>query len=127
MVGKTLADPATPWRKHLDSSVEQIYRVSKPSLRDGLSEAFLAAEHAYARYLPPNFCGTISLEPLVSSKPGDPVYLTKRLTAAQRAEYSASLKAVREEVARLEQEVPEKRRLAFILRAIDNIQKDTLA
>jgi len=127
VVGKTLADPATPWRKHLDSSVEQIYRVSKPTLRDGLSEAFLAAEHAYARYLPPNFCGTISLEPLVSSKPGDPVYLTKRLTAAQRAEYSASLKAVREQFAKLEQEVPEKRRLAFILRAIDNIQKDTLA
>jgi hypothetical protein len=89
VVGKTLADPSTPWRKHLDTSVEQIYGVTKPSLRDGLSEAFLAAEDAYLRYLPPTFCGTISMEPLVSSQPGPPVYLTKRLTNAQRAEYSA--------------------------------------
>ena len=122
-----LADPATPWRKHLDASVEQIYRVTKPSLRDGLSEAFLAAEDAYMRFIPANFCGTISMEPLVSSAPGPPVYLTKRLTAAQRIEYSASLKRVRVQFAKLEAEIPEKRRLAFILRAIDNVQKDILA
>lgn len=127
VVGKMLADPATPWRKHLDSSVEQIYRVTKTSLRDGLSEAFLAAEDAYMRFIPANFCGTISMEPLVSSAPGPPIYLTRRLTAAQRIEYSTSLKQVRAQFAKLESEIPEKRRLAFILRAIDNVQKDILA
>ncbi|MEO8130369.1 MAG: hypothetical protein ABJF23_00045 [Bryobacteraceae bacterium] len=127
VVGKTLADPGTPWRNHLDNSVQQIYGVTNPSVRDGLSEAFLAAEDAYARFLPKDFCGTISMEPLVSSKPGDPIYLSKRLTATQRAEYSANLKLVRAQFAKLEREVPEKRRLAFILRAIDNVQKDILA
>ncbi len=127
VVGKTLADPTTPWRKHLDSSVEQIYGVTKPSLRDGLSEAFLAAEEAYMRYLPPNYCGTISMEPLVSSAPGPPVYLTKRLTAPQRSEYSASMKRVQAQFAKLRPEIPEKRRIELILRAIDNVQKDTLA
>ena len=127
VVGKSLADPGTPWRKHLDASVEQIYRVTKPALRDGLSEGFLAAEDAYMRFMPANFCGTISMEPLVSSAPGPPVYLTKRLTPAERVEYSSSLKQVRAEFAKLEPEIPEKRRLAFILRAIDNVQKDILA
>ena len=42
-------------------------------------------------------------------------------------EYSSSLKQVRAEFAKLEPEIPEKRRLAFILRAIDNVQKDILA
>ena len=67
------------------------------------------------------------MEPLVSSAPGPPVYLTKRLTPAERVEYSSSLKQVRAEFAKLEPEIPEKRRLAFILRAIDNVQKDILA
>lgn len=124
VVGKTLAEPGTSWRKHLASSVEQIYRVRNTSLRDGLSEAFIAAEDAYMRYLPPNFCGTISMEPLVSSKPGDPVYTSKRLTAAQRAEYSANLKPVRAQFVKLEREIPEKRRIAFILCALDNVRKD---
>ena len=115
VAGKTLTDPGTPWRKHLDTSVEQIYRVTKPSLRDALSEALLAAEDAYVRYLSPTFCGTISMEPLVSSQPGPPVYLTKRLTEAQRIEYSESLSAVRARFAKLEKEIPDKRRIRFIL------------
>ncbi len=127
VVGKTLADPATPWRKHLDTSVEQIYRVTKPSLRDALSEAFLAAEEAYTRYLPNAFCGTISMEPLVSSQPGPPVYINKTLKPAQRAEYSASLVKVRAAFAKLGREIPDQRRLPLILRANDNLQKDITA
>jgi hypothetical protein len=127
VVGKTLADPATPWRKHLNSSVEQIYRTAKPALRDGLCEAFLAAEDAYLRYLPATFCGTISMEPLVSSRPGAPVYLSKRLTATQRSEYAANLSGVRTRFASLEKEIPEKRRIPFILRAIENVQRDLKA
>ena len=123
VVGKTLAEPATPWRKHFDSSIEQIYGTTKTSVRDGLGEAFLAAEDAYLRHIP-KFCGTISMEPLVSSKPGPPVYLTKRLNASQRAEYAASLRTVRALFAKLQPEVPEKKRIAFIVRAIDNVQKD---
>jgi len=124
VAGRALADPATPWRKHLDASVEQIYRVKNPAVRDGLSDAFLFAEEAYTRYLPSNFCATISMEPLVSNKPGEPVYLTRRLNAAQRQEYGASLRQVRARFATLEKEIPEKRRIAFILRALDTVQKD---
>lgn len=127
VVSKTLTDPSAGWRKHLDSSVEQIYKIRKPALRDALSEAFLAAEEAYTRYLPPRFCGTISLEPLVSSEPGPPVYLTKRLDQAQRTAYSASLTKIRATFAALEREVPEKRRMQLILRCIDNVQKDIVA
>jgi hypothetical protein len=52
---------ATPWRKHLADSIETIYQVSKTAARDGLAEAFLAAEDAYVRYLPSGSCGTIPM------------------------------------------------------------------
>jgi hypothetical protein len=108
--------------------------VTKPEARDGLVEAFLSAEDAYVRHLSPDFCGTISLEPLVSSAPGPAVYLTKRLTADQRRAYSAALGSVRKSFDALKAEVPEKGRarsprdrVRFILRAIDNVQKDISA
>jgi hypothetical protein len=124
VAGKVLADPETPWRKHLANSVEQIYRTKNGAVRDELSEAFLAAEDAYMRYLPRDFCGTISLEPLVSDQPGPPVYLTKQLGEAQRKEYGASLGKVRARFAALAKETPDRRRIPFILRAIDNVRKD---
>jgi hypothetical protein len=134
LVARTLADPGTPWRKHLMSSIEQIYEVTNPGLRDGLAEAFLAAEDAYTRNLPAGFCGTISMEPLVSSAAGPPVYLTKRLTADQRHAYSTALVSVRKSFDGLMSDVPEKGRgrgprdrIRFILRSIDNVQRDLTA
>jgi hypothetical protein len=107
--------------------VERIYRVSRPQTRQSLCEAFLAAEDAYLRYLPADMCGTISLEPLVSSAPGRPIYLTKRLNAIQRSEYAKSLGRVRREFEKLLPDVPDKRRMSLILRCIDNVQKDIAA
>lgn len=127
VAGRMLADPETPWEKHLASSVEQIYGVKNATVRADLSEAFLAAEAAYMRYLPIDYCGTISMEPLVSSKPGFPIYITRQLNESQRREYAANLGPVRARFAALAKETPEKRRMAFILRAIDNVQKDLSA
>ncbi|MBI1786237.1 MAG: hypothetical protein HYR60_01635 [Acidobacteria bacterium] len=128
VAAKVLADPATPWRKHLESSVEQIYR-APAGVRDDLCEAFLAAESAYLRHLPPDTCGTISLEPLVSSEPGPPVYLLKRLTPEQRAAYAADLKTVRARFEKLAPALrdPARDRIRFILRSIDNVRKDLTA
>jgi hypothetical protein len=94
VAAKVLADPGAGWRQHLDESLERVYRVKNTSTRDGLAEAFLAAEDAYVRHIP-GFCGTISMEPLVSSEPGPPVYLTKRLNAGQRAAYGRDLNTAR--------------------------------
>jgi hypothetical protein len=134
VAARVLADPTTPWPKHLLSSIEQIYEVTRPEATDHLAEAFLAAEDAYLRYLPSGLCGTISLEPLVSSQAGPAIYLTKRLTADQRRSYSAALGAVRKRFEALTAEVPEKGRgrsprdrVRFILRLIDNVQKDISA
>lgn len=131
VVARTLADPATPWRKHLADAIETIYQVSKPATRDGLAEAFLDAEDAYVRYLPSGFCGTISMEPLVSSEPGPPVYIARRLTPEQRRAYSIALGGLRARFEKLTSGVPEKgkgnsprERLRFIVRAIDHVQED---
>ncbi|MBL8294428.1 MAG: hypothetical protein JNN08_21455 [Bryobacterales bacterium] len=123
VAAKVLADPGTPWRKHLQTSIERIYRVSKADHRDALAEAFLAAEDAYVRHIP-KFCGTISMEPLVSNKPGPAVYLTRRLNPEQRAQYGQDLEKARKQFEKILPDIPEKNRLRFILRAIDNVQKD---
>lgn len=127
VAARVLADPGVEWRKHLDQSLERIYKTTRVSTRDGLAEGFLAAEHAYLRHMPEFLSGTISLEPLVSSEPGPPVYLTKRLKPEQRQAYSADLRLARAQFEKLAGDVPEKGRLRTILRCIDNVQKDLSA
>jgi hypothetical protein len=127
VAARVLADPGAGWRKHFEQSLERIYRTPRASVRDGLAEAFLAAEHAYIRHLPAEFCGTISLEPLVSSEPGPPAYLTKRLKPEQRRAYAADLPGVRAQFEKLAGEVPGKGRMRTILRCLDNVQKDLTA
>jgi hypothetical protein len=124
VVGKVLSNPSVTWQKHLDTSVEKLYRVRQPEVRQALCEAFLAAEDAYFRYIPPTTCGTISMEPLVSSAPGSPVYQTKRLSAAERLQYAESLGQTRAQFEKLLPEIPEKRRMQRILTCIDNARKD---
>lgn len=124
VAAKVLTQPSVGWQRHLNDSIERIYRTSRVSIRDGLAEAFLAAETAYLRHLPSLRSGTISLEPLVSAKPGPPVYLTKRLTQPQRAAYSSDLQRVQAQFKKLERDVGEKTRVPLILRCIDNVQKD---
>jgi hypothetical protein len=127
VAARMLADPAAGWRKHLENSLERIYGATKVSVRDGLAEAFLAAEHAYLRHVPNLRSGTISMEPLVSSEPGPPVYLTERLSIEQRREYASDLLQVKARFEKLAADVRDKKRIPFILRAIDNVRKDALA
>jgi hypothetical protein len=127
VAARVLADPVTPWQKHLDAALERIYRVRRRSVREALAEAFLAAEDAYCRHLPPQFCGTISLEPLVSSEPGPPVYLTKRLQPGQRAAYARDLDGVRAKFEKLRPDVPDQQRVRRILACIDSARRDAAA
>ncbi|MEZ5399466.1 MAG: hypothetical protein R2729_07335 [Bryobacteraceae bacterium] len=123
VVARVLGDPAAGWRRHLDDSLERLYQVRRQSTRDALAEAFLAAEEAYVRHIP-GFCGTISLEPLVSSEPGPPVYLTERIGAGARAAYAKDLAAAGALFEKLLPEVPEKPRMRAILHSIANVERD---
>ena len=122
--GRTLAAPRTPWMKHAESSVEQLYRVTRVSARDDLLALFLEAEEAYFRHLPPNECGTISLEPLVGDRPGPPVYLSKRLNAEQRKAYRGDLNRIRARAAKLAPDIPDKVRMRKVLACLDNVLSD---
>lgn len=67
------------------------------------------------------------MKPLVSSEPGPPIYLTKRISADARRAYSIDLNKARVSFEKLLPDVPEKRRMRTILRCIDNVQKDIKA
>src|SRR4029077_18110206 len=94
VAGKTLNDPTAPWRSHLAASIEELYRTSRGSTTDALAEIFVRAEDAYLRHLPSLRSGTISIEPLMEDHAGPPLYLTKQLTAGQRAQYRDDLKSI---------------------------------
>jgi hypothetical protein len=61
---------------------------------------------------------------LVSSAPGPPVYLTRRLNAAQRAEYAAEIPKLAAGFSRLKTEVGQREKVEFILRCLENVKKD---
>ncbi len=107
VTGKVLAEPQMSWQKHLHASVEALYKTRNVSTRDALSEAFAA--NAYMRHIPDYRSGTISIEPLIGDKPGRPVYLTKRLNAAQRKAYHQDLEAVSVNFEKLAADVLRKR------------------
>ena len=118
---KMLERPDTSPERAVREAVAETFEARDP---DGLAELVVRAEDAYCRYLPAGFCGTISMEPLVSSEPGPPVYLDKRLTVEERKAYA-------EELGRLaagfsKAGVGRKDKIAMVVRAIGNARADAL-
>ncbi len=123
VAGKLLSDPATGWRKHLEATLEALYRTPAARTAD-MADLFVRAEDAYLRYLPVEQTGTISLEPLVGDRPGPPVYLARRLDPEQRREYRRQVERIAADLQKLAPDVPEKRRMQRIARCLANVQKD---
>jgi hypothetical protein len=123
MAGKVLSDPLTPWETHLKSCIEELYEPTTPAACEGLTQVFLEAEEAYMRHLPSDHCGTISLEPLVSNRPGPPIYLTERLSQSQREVYSRRLESIKGNVKKLAPAVARKDKVVRILRCIEGCQE----
>jgi hypothetical protein len=61
---------------------------------------------------------------LVEDHPGPPVYITKQLTAEQRAHYRNDLKSIAVDVHKLAPDVPAKARMRKIARCIDQVIGD---
>jgi len=119
MAGKTLSEPLVPWHEHLVASIQELYGALQRSTAEGLAEIFIRAEDAYLRHLPSLRSGTISIEPLVEDHPGPPVYITKQLTAPQRAQYRDDLKSIAADLRKLAPVVPDKKRVQRISRCLD--------
>ncbi|MGW8178679.1 MAG: hypothetical protein ACWGQW_07945, partial [bacterium] len=124
LAGKVLDDPETPWATHLSNSVEELYGVSQPELRDDLVQLFLDSEDSYFKHLPPRLSGTISMEPLVSDNVGPPIYITERLTEEQRKAYREDLLEIKSRAEKLAPNVPAKQRMDLVARCIGNVIQD---
>lgn len=96
IAARTLANPALPLDKILAAVIEELYQPKDAAARDALAQWMLDMEEAYFRYLPGELCGTISLEPLVGSKPGPAVYIRDRLRLEQRNTYAADFRRLAE-------------------------------
>lgn len=127
VTGKVLNDVETPWQQHLRNTLEQLYGVKRRTTLDALADLFVRSEDAYMSRIKPFFSGDISMEPLVSSSPGPPIYLTKRLSAEGRKGYATDLAKIGAEFRKLQADVPNRTKIITILRCLDNVQKDLAA
>ena len=105
-------------------AVQQIYQPRSPAAQAALVQLFLDAEEAYFRHLPPDLCSTISLEPLVSNRPGPPVYLRNRLNDQQRLDYGRDIERLSLELQHLRGQFGEKRRLDLAAACMRNVLHD---
>lgn len=124
--GKILSDPATPWRKHFRAALEEVYAPAGSAFVGDLEELFLEAEDTYFSRCASVRSGTISLEPLVSNRPGKPVYLEK-IKPGERAACRTHLAALQTRASRLAAAAPHAgaaRRLRFSARALGNAIRD---
>lgn len=124
LAGRILSAPDVPWERHLRLAVMDMFEVGRDAIADALAQLLLRAEDAYFRHLPSDICGTISLEPLVSDRPGPPIYLTERLTASQRAAYRADLQKLAPEFEKLVPEVGRPDKVRSILACVRNVLAD---
>ena len=127
VAGKVLSNPSVPWRTHLNTTMHDLYKTKHASVADDLAALFVRAEEAYFSNTKTILSGDLSLEPLVEDFPGPPIYLTKRMDAAQRKQYGSIMKEVADGFLRIAPEVPEKTRIPKILRCIENVQRDLAA
>lgn len=112
-------EPTGDWQPMLRAILDQLYAPTTSAARDGLAELFLGAEEAYFEHthdLRPS--AVVSLEPLVSDRPGPPIYLTKHMTSDGLAGYRRRLEHLREQARSLEGAVGDRERLQLVGRCI---------
>ena len=125
VAGKTLADPGTPWQRHLRSTVDELYGIRRAATADALCHLVVKAEDAYFDQVRPVASGTISMEPLEGDRPGPPKYLTGRMDARGRAAYRARLETIGAALRKLAPDIPEKTRVEKTLRSLDRVVHET--
>lgn len=121
--GLALQNPHESSGSILRLALERLYQPRDSPALDTLCELFTRAEGAFfdrARGLP---CGTFSLEPLLSSEAGPPIYLNA-LEPSQRAEYARDLRALAEPLAGLRAQVGQPQKLDSIARCLENAARD---
>lgn len=127
VAGKTLADPQEPLEKQLAVALEELYQPGTTGVRDGLVKFFLAAEDAYFQSPGKGDCGTISLEPLVSSEGGPPIYLRDRLSREHQIAYARNLGKLTAEFKKLQPDLRSVRRANRVMACLKNVQADLAA
>ena len=125
--GRTLAAPAEPLESHLHAALNELYQPRDNTTRTALAAFFLEAEDAYFRHLPPDECGTLSLEPLVGNEPGPAVYLRGRLQPAQREAYARELERLTGVYAKLRADLPATPRFERIAVCLSAVRNDLSA
>jgi len=127
LAGRMLSAPHVSWETHALAAVEEMFKVKNRRVCDALMSLMFRCEEAYFRHLPPDVSGMISLEPLVSNRPGPPIYLTERLNPSQRETYAAELDAVAPQYKRLLPEVGRADKVRRILACLRNVMDDLQA
>lgn len=125
VAGRMLGDPTGDWRAMLRETVRELYVPASGEAEDELVDLFVCAEAAYfdnATQL--ERIGTLSMEPLVSSHEGEPVYLLDHMDDAALSRYATQLQTLQSHARALQGRVGAVDRLAMIERCLDGVLGD---
>ncbi len=124
VAGRSLAAPTESLEQHLHAVIDDLYQPRDTDTRDALARFFLEAEEAYFRHLPPDECGTLSLEPLAGNQPGPPIYLRQRLKPTQRQAYARDLARLTHDFETLRSKLPAAPRLERLGACLQHVADD---
>ena len=121
-------DPSADWKQAYTSILADMFTVSTPAVATRLTDFFLAAEDAYFENLKSYdpYSADISLEPLVSDKSGDPVYILNQMTKDGMRAYLAAIEKLIADSERLREKVSNKQRMETITACLRNTKSDIL-
>ncbi|MFZ1422927.1 MAG: DUF4082 domain-containing protein [Saprospiraceae bacterium] len=115
-------DPNLNWESELKRIVDEIYLPEDSLVLEKLSALFIHAEDIYFKQV--GVSQIISLEPLVSSTAGPPIYIRDRMTLQGMLEYKEDLCILRQEFLNLKPKIANTDRLDIILKCIENTVND---
>ncbi len=121
-------NPSANWEREYTSILSDMFSLSSGESGAQLFDLFVGAEDAYfenlEKYDP--YSADISLEPLVSDKTGDPVYILNQMTKEGMKKYLTAVDKLIADSEHLKDKLGNKSLMEKVSRCLKNTRKDIL-
>jgi len=121
-------NPGSNWTEEYKLILSKMFSPVSPDVAIQLFDLFVEAEDAYFRNLEnyDPYSADISLEPLVSDKTGDPVYIFQQMSKEGMKKYLSDIERLISKSENLQTMVGNKALMEKVTRCLRNVKKDIL-
>ena len=121
-------NPDADWKEEYKSILSKMFSPISADVRNQLFDLFVNAEDAYFENLKnyDPYAADISLEPLVSDKTGDPVYIFQQMSKEGMKKYLSAIERLISKSESLQKKVGNKALMEKVTTCLRNTKKDIL-